>query len=88
MPQRDLVGCHVSFDKLSLKQSLTLDFIKTYVNSANEYSDEDSEGIIERTVDDLEPDTTYRFDLLAQPLRVNSQELPYRTVWVKTRAFC
>ncbi|TMS39368.1 hypothetical protein L596_005903 [Steinernema carpocapsae] len=47
------------------------------------------DGIIETTVDRLEPDTTYRFDLLARPMeKTHSQELPYRTVWVKTRAFC
>ncbi len=51
--------------------------------------DEVLDGIIETTVSDLESGTTYRFDLLARPLhRPHSQDLPYRTVWVKTRAFC
>ncbi|VDK54816.1 unnamed protein product [Anisakis simplex] len=51
--------------------------------------EDDYDGLIETTVSDLQPDTTYRFDLLAEPVhRAHSQQLPYRTVWVKTRAFC
>ncbi|PAV90015.1 hypothetical protein WR25_12888 isoform B [Diploscapter pachys] len=57
--------------------------------ASNELPLEDLQGLIESTVTDLQPAATYRFDLLATPLRKkNKQSLPYRTVWVRTNAHC
>ncbi|MFH4973802.1 hypothetical protein AB6A40_000511 [Gnathostoma spinigerum] len=60
------------------------DEVDETINVANSMN-----GIIETTVHGLQSDTTYRFDLLARPLhKAHTNELPYRTIWVKTRAFC
>lgn len=86
MPETDLVGCYTHFAdrQMNLNQPS-----KGYLSVADDYGSDDIDGIIETTVSDLSPDTTYRFDLLAEPVhRAHSQQLPYRTVWVKTRAFC
>uniref|UniRef100_A0A914W2H1 Protein NDNF n=1 Tax=Plectus sambesii TaxID=2011161 RepID=A0A914W2H1_9BILA len=46
-------------------------------------------ALMQTTVEGLEAGAAYRFDLLARPLhRAHSQQLPYRTLWVKTRQFC
>lgn len=46
-------------------------------------------ALMQTTVEGLDPGVAYRFDLLARPLhRAHSQQLPYRTLWVKTRQFC
>ncbi|KAF1757870.1 hypothetical protein GCK72_014327 [Caenorhabditis remanei] len=49
----------------------------------------DSQSLIETTIENLHPASTYRLDLLAIPLdRPNAQALPYRTIWVRTNRFC
>ncbi|CAB3406125.1 unnamed protein product [Caenorhabditis bovis] len=48
-----------------------------------------SASLIETTIPNLEPASTYRFDLLATPTdRAHPQALPYRTVWVQTNKSC
>lgn len=52
-------------------------------------SEDDAQSLIETTVENLQPASTYRLDLLATPLdRPNAQALPYRTVWVRTNRLC
>ncbi|CAI5449008.1 unnamed protein product [Caenorhabditis angaria] len=46
-------------------------------------------SLIETTINDLDPFSTYRFDLLATPInRPMAQPLPYRTIWVRTNLSC
>ncbi|VDM28111.1 unnamed protein product [Toxocara canis] len=86
MPETDLIGCYTHFAD---RRSNVKNASKGYLSIADEYGSDDVDGIIETTVTDLSPNTIYRFDLLAEPVhRAHSQQLPYRTVWVKTRAFC
>ena len=43
--------------------------------------------ILETTIGNLDADSLYRFDMLARPMdKSNNMELPYRTVWVRTKA--
>ncbi|KAH7715720.1 Protein NDNF-1 [Aphelenchoides avenae] len=52
-----------------------------------------SNGLMQATVTGLEPDATYRFDLLATTMgkaspKFRPEQLPYRTAWVRTRSYC
>ncbi|CAI4225517.1 unnamed protein product [Auanema sp. JU1783] len=65
---------------------LTSELVGCYHHKGPKSKDiKDILGVIETTITGLEPQSTYRFDLLATPLRRRGgQSLPYRTVWVRT----
>ncbi|KAK0399568.1 hypothetical protein QR680_003112 [Steinernema hermaphroditum] len=82
----ELVSKHANLCAGTLPEK---DLVGCYDQEGAPGDKDDDDRVVTIRVDRLEPDTTYRFDLLARPVeKTNSQDLPYRTVWVKTRASC
>uniref|UniRef100_A0A914E9K8 Protein NDNF C-terminal domain-containing protein n=1 Tax=Acrobeloides nanus TaxID=290746 RepID=A0A914E9K8_9BILA len=77
--EEQLVGCYNQMDVPSFSSLLPGKHDLTVQENVNE--------ILETTIGNLDADSLYRFDMLARPMdKSNNMELPYRTVWVRTKA--